>query len=85
VATPVSKTQIKLVWADLANNETGFKIERSTDGASFVQVGTVGANVTSFVSTGLQGNKVYYYRVRASNSDGDSAYSNTATAKTLKK
>jgi hypothetical protein len=84
-ATPVSKSQINLVWADLANNETGFKIERSTDGTTFIQVGTVGANVTSFASTGLQGNKNYYYRVRASNSYGDSAYSNTASARTPKK
>jgi titin len=84
-ATPVSKSQINLAWADLANNETGFKIERSIDGISFTQVGTAGANVTSFASTGLQGNKKYYYRVRANNSNGDSAYSNIASARTLRK
>jgi len=84
-ATPVSKSRINLVWSDLANNETGFKIERSLDGTSFTQVGTVGANVTSFASTGLQANKKYYYRVRANNSAGNSAYSNIALALTLKK
>jgi hypothetical protein len=84
-ATPVSKSQINLTWADLANNESGFKIDRSTDGTNFTQVGTVAANVTSFASTGLQGNKNYYFRVRASNSYGDSAYSNIASARTPKK
>jgi hypothetical protein len=84
-ATPISKNRINLVWSDLANNETGFKIERSLDGTSFTQVGTVGANVTSFASTGLQANTKYYYRVRANNSAGNSAYSNIASALTLKK
>ena len=49
------------------------------------QIATVGANVTVFASTGLQANKQYYYRVRSSNSFGNSAYSNTASARTLRK
>jgi titin len=84
-ATPVSKSQINLAWSDLANNETGFKIERSLDGTTFTQVGTVNANVTSYASTGLQANKKYFYRVRANNSYGDSPYSNIASARTLRK
>ena len=71
-------------WTDNADDEQGFKIERSTDGTNFTQIGTVGPNVTTFASTGLQRNRSYYYRVRATNSFGDSAYSNITTARTMK-
>ncbi|KPV49551.1 hypothetical protein SE17_31970 [Kouleothrix aurantiaca] len=85
-ATVVSKTQINLSWADNSSDETGFKIERSTSSTTgFTQVGTTGPGVTTFQSTGLTGNTTYYYRVRATNANGDSGYSNTASAKTLRK
>lgn len=85
-ATAVSKSQIKLSWTDNSgNNEDGFKIERSTDGSTFAEIATVGKNVTTFQNTtGLSRNKTYYYRVRAYNSGGNSGYSNTGSAKTLK-
>jgi hypothetical protein len=70
-----------LSWIDNSDNELEFKIERSNDGgATFTEVATVGANVTSYADTGLTDSITYYYRVRASNADGDSAYSNTASA-----
>jgi hypothetical protein len=85
-ATAISTSQINLSWTDNAGNETGFKIERSTrNNSSFTQIATVGANVTSYSSTGLSKNTTYYYRVRAYNADGDSAYSNEASATTPRK
>ena len=85
-ATAVLKTQIDLSWTDPGDTEQGFKIERSTNSSSnFVEIGTVVANVTAFTSTGLSGNKTYYYRVRAHNTAGNSGYSNTASAKTPRK
>ncbi|MEN8126950.1 MAG: DNRLRE domain-containing protein [Planctomycetota bacterium] len=84
-ATAISASQINLSWTDNATDETGFKIERSKrDNSSFEQVATVGANVTSYSDTGLKKNTTYYYRVRATNADGDSAHSNEASAKTPK-
>ena len=83
-ATAVSRTQINLAWTDTSNNEAGFLVERSTNGTSFTQIATVNSNVTSFANTGLAANKKYYYRVRATNAVGVSAYSNTANARTLK-
>jgi hypothetical protein len=83
VATAVSRSRINLSWTDNSTNESGFRIERSTNGTSFSQIATVGANTTSYASTGLQSNRIYYYRVRAYNSVGNSAYSNTASARTL--
>jgi hypothetical protein len=81
-ASAVSSSQINLAWADTSSNETGFKIERSTSTISWAQIATVGTNVTSYSSTGLSASMTYSYRVRANNTAGDSAYSNTASATT---
>lgn len=78
--TPASGTQLNLSWSDNSSNELGFKIERSTDDIEFVQVDTVGANVTTYEDSALDPNIHYYYRVRATNAAGDSAYSNLADA-----
>jgi hypothetical protein len=53
MATAVSSSQINLSWIDNSNNETGFEIERSTDGTTFTQIATVGANVTMYLNTTL--------------------------------
>jgi hypothetical protein len=42
----------------------------------------LGSGVTTLLDGGLARNTSYTYRVRAFNSDGTSAYSNTATATT---
>ena len=67
-------------WADNSNNETGFEIERSTDGLHFNQIATTAANVTTYKDTGVSQNVTYYYRVRALHPSGDSAYSNAVQA-----
>lgn len=82
-ATAVSVSQISLAWTDSADNEDGFKIERSTNGVDFTQIDTVSANVTSYDNTALNSNTTYYYKVRAYNSYGDSAYTNTDSDTTL--
>ncbi len=81
-ATPISSAAIALSWTDTANNEDGFKIERAPDGVTFSQMGTVGANVTTFTDTGLTAATPYTYRVRAYNTGGDSPYSAPASATT---
>jgi hypothetical protein len=70
------------VWADNANNESGYTIERSTDGTNFAPAGNVGANVTAFVDGGRSPGTQYWYRVFATNGGGSSGYSNVATATT---
>ncbi|MCP4137737.1 MAG: hypothetical protein GY754_42630 [bacterium] len=82
LAASVSSTEISLSWNDSADNETGFKIERSPDGSSFTEIGTAAANTTSYADNGVSPNSSYYYRVRAYNAVGDSSYSNTANATT---
>ena len=80
-----SASQINLTWTDNANNETGFKIERADNSdcsgtPTFSQVATVGAGVTTYSNTGLTSNVFYCYRVRAYDSNTNSAYSNTASS-----
>ncbi len=81
-ANATSSSQINVTWTDTANNETGFKIERKTNGGNYTQVGTTGANVTSFGDTGLSASTQYFYRIRGNNGAGDSGYSNEASATT---
>ncbi len=83
-AAAVSTSQINLTWTDNNSVETGFKIERCTGAgcSNFAQIATTGANVTSYSNTGLTASTSYSYRVRATNTAGDSDYSNTATAVT---
>src|SRR5206468_1099529 len=55
---------------------------RSTNGGSFSQIATTGTNVTTYNDTSVSAGNTYNYRVRATNSAGDSGYSNTASATT---
>ena len=81
-ATAVSSTQVRLTWADNSSNEDGFRLYRSTDNVNFTQVAKPGTNATAHTDGGLSGGRTYYYRIRSYNSAGNSAYSNTASAKT---
>jgi len=83
--TASSSTQLNLSWTDASTNETGFKIERSPDDVTtnYVQVALTASNLNTFSSTGLNPGVKYYFRVRAFNGSGDSAYSETNSAVTL--
>jgi len=82
-ATAASATQINLAWTNNAINQTGFKVERSPDNVTFAQIGTAGASATTYSDPNLLPQTLYYYRVRATNASGDSAYSNVSSATTL--
>ncbi|MDB6040976.1 MAG: hypothetical protein JWM99_4817, partial [Verrucomicrobiales bacterium] len=81
VAAAISSAQIVLNWADKANNESGFKIERKTGSTgTYAQIYVASANVQSFTDVSLTPSTQYFYRVRATNTAGDSEYSNEASA-----
>ena len=65
---------INLAWNDNAADETGFTIQRSTDGVTFTDLATVGADVTAYDDLDVFGNYTYTYQVAAVNANGTSAY-----------
>lgn len=76
-----TKSKVTLNWTDAAANETSFVIERSLSATSgFAQLVSVPANATSFVDGAVSRKSTYYYRVRASNANGGSSYSNVVRA-----
>jgi len=78
--------QNTLTWVDNSTNETSFKVERTTASSvancatagGFTQIATVGPDIVTYVDSSVNEGTTYCYRVRASNTAGDSAYSNIA-------
>jgi hypothetical protein len=66
-----------LNWVDKSNNEDKFVLERSTSSnfADSVAI-TVGANATAYTDKEIAAKTIYYYRIKAVNSKGNSAFSN---------
>ncbi len=82
-ATAVSSSAIQLTWADPNQNETGFRLERSPDSASWSPIATLGADDTSYLdTTGLAPATLYYYRL-VTLIPADSQRSNVAAASTF--
>ena len=87
---------VQLAWSDNADNESNFVIERcdqvsvapmgqktaASCAGGWRQIGTVGANVTSYVDNTASWNQTYIYRVKATNSKGSSGYSDEAVITT---
>jgi titin len=81
-AIALSPSQVQLTWLDNASNETGFELWRDLLSGSGewtrIQSG-LPANAGAFVDTTMAPGQAYAYRVRARNSAGASAYSNTVS------
>ncbi len=75
---------IILRWTDNSSDETGFTIERKTGlSGTYSEIASIGANMTSYNDNCLGDDTIYYYKVRAYNAFGYSAYSNEINATTL--
>ena len=70
-------------WNDVSN-ESGYRVQRSTNNSNYSDVGTVSANVTTWGDNSLSASTRYYYRIQAYNSAGTStsSVSNTTTPAT---
>ncbi len=79
----VGSSAVGLNWIDNSSDESEFKIESSLDGVKFNQVSTAPSGSTRAVVMALQAATQYWFRVRASNGNGNSAYSNIVMATTM--
>lgn len=74
---------VNLTWTDNANNETGFKVERSTDGSNFTEIADITtADTQTYQDASANEGTTYHYRVLAYNTTGSSAFSNVAQTTT---
>jgi hypothetical protein len=81
-ASSVAYNSVGLTWLDNATNESGYKVERSSDGVTFTERASLGAGARSFTDGTVSASSGYYYRVRAYNSAGASGYSNAVSVTT---
>jgi len=82
-ARAVGATFISLSWQDVAK-ETSYVIERLSPGTTeWIDVATVGADITAVTVGGLEADTEYGHRVIARNADGRSVPSDPAFALTL--
>ncbi|MBI5475263.1 MAG: fibronectin type III domain-containing protein [Ignavibacteriales bacterium] len=79
-ASMSSATQVNLSWTDNSSNEGQFRIDRSSNGNTWLYLATAKSGLPSYSDTGLTPATTYYYRVRAENTYGNSAYSNIIAA-----
>ena len=74
--------QIRLAWAAVSPKALTVSIERAASpGGPFAEIKQVPAPTTSYVDPNLTEFTTYYYRIRAINAAGNSAYSNVASAR----
>lgn len=71
-----------LCWNDNSNNESGFILERSTDGNMWMQIKMLAPDITNYSDIGLFFITRYYYRIYAFNASGKSGYSNITSGVT---
>ncbi|MFZ4708128.1 MAG: fibronectin type III domain-containing protein, partial [Bacteroidales bacterium] len=82
-ATSAGTSSINLKWVDNSTNETSFVLmQSSSSGGIFNKLITIPANTTSYTDTGLGSSATYYYKIQATNTGGNSSWSNIASATT---
>ncbi len=74
---------ITLAWKDNANNETAFRILRSTTAGGATTALTAPANSTSYTDSAVAANTTYYYRIQAVNGVANGDLSAQVSARTL--
>ncbi len=80
-AAAISRTEIRLTWADSATNENGFHLYRSDSiSGAFCLIATLDANTIIYTDTALIEGITYWYRINAFNTAGNSAVSLDAFA-----
>ena len=77
VSSPTSSS-VELTWTDVSSAATSYRIERSTDGTTFADVGgTVSGSTNTYTDTARTEGTQYWYRVRAVTVGGNTSNSST--------
>jgi YD repeat-containing protein len=71
---------IRLTWQDAADNEAGYRLERSTDGQGWRVLAEVGADTSAYTDRGLLRTTPYWYRLTGWNGQGEAAAPELITA-----
>ncbi|MDD4768029.1 MAG: fibronectin type III domain-containing protein, partial [Desulfotomaculaceae bacterium] len=79
-ATAVSSSQIKLTWDEVSDADYYYVYRSTSSSGSYSKIGT--ATTESYKDTGLSSETKYYYKVKAVNSSGASAFSSVIYATT---
>jgi titin len=69
---------VQLTWTAATGSPAGYYIEQSTDGVNFSQVAISTGNSAQI--SGVASGITYYYRIRAYNAGGTSAYTAVVSA-----
>ncbi len=82
VATSAFRAQVNLTWTNTASSATSIGVERCRGSActDFATVAQLGATATSWTDSAVRSRSTYRYRLRASNTNGSSPYSEIAAA-----
>jgi hypothetical protein len=79
----VAATKVDLKWYDDSNREENYVLERSVDNnTAFTELKKLDRNAVSYSDNTVTAGKKYFYRVKAINPVGSSAYSNFFMAST---
>jgi len=79
----VASDTILLIWQDNATTESAFEIQGRTASGTYTSLGTTNPNVVGVFINNLDPSTTYFFRVRAVNDAGNSAFTNEASDATL--
>jgi len=83
-ASGVTATSVALEWTDQATNEDSYEVERKTGAqGTYARIAVLASNTAAYNDEGLAPDTTYFYRVRAVNVYGASAYSNEVQVTTF--
>jgi autotransporter-associated beta strand protein len=83
-ATVLSSSQVRLDWTINSTNQSGFVVQRSTDGINFTTIPpTTAADAASYTDTGLSPGTTYYYQVQATNALTSSPFCDAISTVTI--
>lgn len=90
LSASASSSSIALTWVDNSTDENGFRVERclgaegtcDATAGGYAQIAQLASGSSSYSDASLASATTYSYRVRAYNSAGNSAYSNSSASTT---